>query len=108
MGLWQYFDYEPRRSKGDLGMTKGIIVLNDIPVICAECNFATITPNKEYLRCEVKNRIIYNAKPDWCPIKPMIKRKLPSKFTPAPLIKEYYFQYDEGWNDCLDEIEGRM
>ena len=82
-------------------MTKGIIVLDDIPVICAECNFATITPNKECLRCEAKNRIIYNAKPDWCPVRVL----------PEMAHHEDYCdngRYDKGWNDCLSEIEGKM
>lgn len=82
-------------------MAKGIIVLDDIPVICAECNFATITPNKECLRCEAKNRIIYNAKPDWCPVRVL----------PEMAHHEDYCdngRYDKGWNDCLSEIEGKM
>lgn len=82
-------------------MAKGIIVLDDIPVICAECNFATITPNKECLRCEAKNRIIYNAKPDWCPVRVL----------PEMAHHEDYCdngRYDKGWNDCLNEIEGKM
>lgn len=84
-------------------MAKGIIVLDDIPVICAECNFATITPNKECLRCEAKNRIIYNAKPDWCPIKEMPSRKqVPGCFF---MMDEVYGK-EIGFNDCLDEIEG--
>ena len=80
-------------------MAKGIIVLDDIPVICAECNFATITPNKECLRCEAKNRIIYNAKPDWCPVRAL----------PEMAHHEDYCdngRYDKGWNDCLNELLG--
>ena len=82
-------------------MAKGIIVLDDIPVICAECNFATITPNKECLRCEAKNRIIYNAKPDWCPIRVLSKRAHHEDYCDNG-------RYDKGWNDCLNEIEGKM
>lgn len=85
-------------------MAKGIIVLDDIPVICAECNFATITPNKECLRCEAKNRIIYNAKPDWCPIQEMPKRRT------GYLIdtERHKDNYKHGWNDCLSEIERKI
>lgn len=82
-------------------MAKGIVVVDDIPVICAECDFATITPNKECLRCEAKNRIIYNAKPDWCPVRVL----------PEMAHHEDYCdngRYDKGWNDCLSEIEGKM
>ena len=81
-------------------MAKGIIVLDDIPVICAECSMSTVTPNKQYLRCEVKNRIIYNAKPDWCPINPMPQRAYHENYCDGG-------RYDKGWNDCLDEIFGR-
>lgn len=85
-------------------MAKGIIVLDDIPVICAECNFATITPSKECLRCEAKNRIIYNAKPDWCPIQEMPKRRT------GYLIdtERHKDNYKHGWNDCLSEIERKI
>ena len=86
-------------------MAKGIIVLDDIPVICAECNFATITPNKECLRCEAKNRIIYNAKPDWCPIKEIPVRLEELKYSHS--MGDYQRKgFSRGWNACLDEIEG--
>lgn len=82
-------------------MAKGIIVLDDIPVICAECDFATITPNKECLRCEAKNRIIYNAKPDWCPIRVLSEMAYHEDYCDNR-------RYDKGWNDCLNKIEGRL
>ena len=81
-------------------MAKGIIVLDDIPVICAECDFATITPNKGYLRCEAKNRIIYNAKPNWCPIKLMLDKKDTKNAENMTSLG-----WIEGWNACIDEIE---
>lgn len=88
-------------------MEKGIIVLDDIPAICAECNFAAITPNKEYLRCEAKNRIIYNAKPDWCPIKGIPVRLEELKYSRS--MGDYQRKgFSRGWNACLDEIEGKM
>lgn len=85
-------------------MAKGIIVLDDIPVICAECSMATVTSNKQYLRCEVKNRIIYNAKPDWCPIKPIPAKNMCSKSI-CISSEEYYRR--KGWKACIEEIEGR-
>ena len=50
-------------------MNKGIIVVDDIPVICAECERAEIWSYKLY--CLEEDRVINNSKPDWCPIKPM-------------------------------------
>lgn len=49
-------------------MKKGIIVIEDIPVICAECNFANLTQDKKCFRCDVNGKIVYSGKPDWCPI----------------------------------------
>ena len=48
---------------------KGYIIIDDIPVICAECNFASF--GGKYIRCEAVNKTCYNAKPKWCPIKPL-------------------------------------
>lgn len=83
-------------------MAKGIIVVDDIPVICAECNFAHLTQNKQYFHCDAKNKTVYNAKPDWCPIQEMPKRRT------GYLIdtERHKDNYKHGWNDCLSEIEG--
>lgn len=51
-------------------MAKGIILVDEIPLICAECAFSQITQSGSHLFCGVKNKVIYNSKPDWCPIKP--------------------------------------
>lgn len=85
-------------------MAKGIIVLDEIPVICAECSFAHLTQDKQYFHCDPKNKTVYNAKPDWCPIKEMPSRKqVPGCFF---MMDEVYGK-EIGFNDCLDEIEGR-
>ena len=52
-------------------MNKGFIVVDDIPVICAECERVEIWSYKLY--CLEEDRVIHNSKPDWCPIKPMNK-----------------------------------
>ena len=49
-------------------MTKGIIVVDDIPVICSECNYVSLKNNGENLWCDVKREFCNNSKPDWCPI----------------------------------------
>lgn len=85
-------------------MSKGIIVMDDIPVICAECSFAHLTQNKQYFRCDVKNKTIYNAKPDWCPIQEMPKRRT-GYLIDTERNKD---NYKHGWNDCLNKIEGKM
>ena len=54
-------------------MPKGIISVDDIPVICAECNFASLKCSGKYLWCNIKREFCNSSKPDWCPIKPMSK-----------------------------------
>ena len=90
-------------------MTKGIIVLDEIPEKCNQCNFwfAKATVPVEYrcmgLQREITENELTKKKPDWCPIK-----KIPER------IDEHNTHYDsdyyraEGWNACLDEIEGKM
>ena len=86
-------------------MAKGIIVVDDIPVICAECNFANLTQNKKYFRCDVNGKIAYNAKPDWCPIKGIPVRLEELKYSRS--MGDYQRKgFSRGWNACLDEIEG--
>ena len=84
-------------------MAKGIIVVDDIPVICAECNFANLTQNKKYFRCDVNGKIAYNAKPDWCTIKEM-----PEKKEIKDAVNMTSLGWIEGFNACLDEIERKM
>lgn len=86
-------------------MKKGIIVLDDIPVICADCYLSSFTKNHKYLYCNVKDEIVYNAKPHWCPIKNFPNRKPLSSLKLSPMTEEHYNSYNKGWNDCVDELE---
>lgn len=86
-------------------MAKGIIVV-DMPETCRHirgekekgCPFGGMV-------CQVNQRdvmehLVKGSKPDWCPIKPMPKRTYHENYCDGG-------RYDKGWNDCLDEIEGR-
>ena len=84
-------------------MTKGIIVLNDIPVICAECNFASLKCSGKYLWCNIKKEFCNSSKPDWCPIKEM-----PEKKEIKDAVNMTSLGWIEGWNACLDEIERKI
>lgn len=88
-------------------MSKGIIVVDDIPVICAECNFANLTQDKKYFRCDVNGKIAYNAKPDCCPIKE-IPVRLEELKCPHSMSDSQRKGFSRGWNACLDEIEWKM
>ena len=54
------------------------------------------------LNCKPLRKMIEDDKPDWCPLRPLPDREDPSR------LKEgtYFKAYDQGWNDCLDEIMG--
>lgn len=74
---------------------KAILVIDEMPTNCYECNFAIdlchgTIPSQEY----------YNKRPSWCPLKPMLeKQELTTE------AGEYVYAYRKGWNECLEEIE---
>lgn len=95
-------------------MSKGIIILDEIPKTCIECPmhfYATDMSigNFEFrrlYRCELEPEEIEQAyledicksKPAWCPIRPL----------PDKAHHENYCdngRYDKGWNECLEKIE---
>ena len=91
-------------------MAKGIIVLDEVPEKCNKCRFwfAKATVPVEYrcmgLQIEITENELTKEKPDWCPIKEMPSRKqVPGCFF---MMDEVYGK-EIGFNDCLDEIEGR-
>lgn len=96
-------------------MAKGIIVLDEIPNNCFHCRLKKrpagmsfpedmVCGVAEQSVCQYKPHNINGAKPDWCPIKEMPSRKqVPGCFF---MMDEVYGK-EIGFNDCLDEIEGR-
>lgn len=50
-------------------MSKGIIVIGDVPAFCADCRFCTFD-DEDYRRLCVVNRKCTDGvlKPDWCPV----------------------------------------
>ena len=101
-------------------MAKGIIVFDRIPECCAtpdgmvKCPFAWNTQfcsrfspkGLDMTNGEWEEIYMQGIKPDWCPIKPIPQLKPPDKLTPSPMVQNYYTTYDQGWNDCIKEIEG--
>lgn len=56
--------------------------INDVPVICAECDHARI--NGQYLFCEKEKKTVYDAKPKWCPLPKLFEHE---QMTLADLLK---------------------
>lgn len=92
---------------------KGIIVV-DMPECCKYCPFVTSRVNGNYY-CSIKESIgvslglsnpisddEFYSKPNWCPIKPIPKRKT------GRSLPEYDtdIHYEIGWNSCIDAIIG--
>ena len=80
---------------------EGIIVV-DMPKSCRECELRTesgycIPTHKDIFRYGLREE-----KPDWCPIKPIPKRKT------GRSLPEYDtdIHYEIGWNSCIDAIIG--
>ena len=87
-------------------MAKAMLIM-DMPECCAKCR---LSENGKI--CKDGNRLIIdivenggiltqeyiglNAKPDWCPLKEMPKKKEPILYEPD----DYYV----GYNDCIDDI----
>lgn len=87
-------------------MAKGIIVLDEIPSRCSECPCCQY--EGQYDRsCGENGEDIdvdwYSDKPDWCPIKEM-----PEKKEIKDAVNMTSLGWIEGFNACLDEIEGKM
>lgn len=82
---------------------KGIIVL-DMPEYCTKCCFSHVSETNYKLFCGIVHKTIYgnSSKPDWCPIKPIPKRKT------GRSLPEYDtdIHYEIGWNSCIDAIIG--
>lgn len=81
-------------------MSKAILVLNEMPTSCKECQFASVFIDPDFT-CLANNKRItigIDKKPDWCPLV-----ELPEK------LDEWYGDdtdaYERGYNACLDEIE---
>lgn len=84
-------------------MSKAVLVI-DMPENCRNCKYSFD------LRCKLTsygcNLHSENGRNKNCPLRELPERKLPSNMKPAPIIEEYYQEYDGGWNACLDVITG--
>lgn len=81
-------------------MAKELLIVEE-PIVCDMCWLSVQKVRGVY--CRYKHR--YNEehkKPIWCPLKPMPQRK--GKHGD---MHEYDTDthYEQGWNDCLEEIE---
>lgn len=92
---------------------KAILVI-DMPETCSKCELHG--KDMEGIYCEVcseKDYIKeYKGIPSWCPLKPMPMKKasLEKWFAEGGTYLYTYNpnDYDKGWNDCVEFLEGDM
>lgn len=89
-------------------MAKGFILV-DVPENCNKCPLKSQLFDAQYI-CTVNHKrfcIDTQDKPDWCPIREFPARKEPTKLPFSPGLPWEYTDYEKGWNDCLDYLEGK-
>lgn len=90
---------------------KAILVI-DIPKNCEECKLTYIHTRKDTRYCCLTDREVeYRNDIDNCPLKPMpMKRRSAVDWLhheSMTAVKTYNpSEYDKGWNDCVDFLEG--
>lgn len=68
-----------------------MFVINNVPVICAECRKTKVLPNGN-LYCEEKRKeIAYGSKPTWCPLPPLVEEITPIEYR----LRNGYKEVDE-------------
>lgn len=84
-------------------MSKAILII-DMPESCKECDFCYYS-DERVPSCQLKLQAIVmesvQAKPSWCPLKPMPEKSLTG-------LSDYYQwgDWEDGYNQCIDEILG--
>lgn len=79
-------------------MSKGIVLV-DIPDKCDGCEMCGTLIGKVICVSMIKRIHDINARPEWCPIKPV-----PDKLESDSRNAHEDFDYICGWNDCLGEL----
>lgn len=99
-------------------MAKGFILV-DVPENCLDCRFCIEVHEGIEAYCALVNSpdnhdefkeidVSYpQDKQDWCPIREFPERKEPTKFPFPPGSPFEDVGYEQGWNDCLDYLEGK-
>ena len=85
---------------------KAIVIIDEFPKSCYECPLAHSETGFFGDICDSvctvldRTNIVFMdgiGKPDWCPLKPIVKKKTPHG-------SDVFNDYVNGWNDCVDAI----
>lgn len=85
-------------------MKKAILVV-DKPESCTSCLLG-IYHKRWFCLKTLKDIDITDRHhiPTWCPLKPMPEKETRNVMEGTP-CEEWQSLYDEGWNDCIEEVE---
>lgn len=89
-------------------MSKAILLI-DMPENCFHCKL------QDWANCRiVKGCHVGVTRPDWCPLKPMLRKKTDGEtlkiatendcYYDTTEDKAYFNGYDKGYNACIDDI----
>lgn len=90
-------------------MSKAVLVI-DMPKNCSECK---IRFDDEYSNwCPYDNPepngvwkyVEKGTKPDWCPLKPLPEKYDIKAEKDKPHDRDYNWEFESGYNMCIDEI----
>ena len=81
-------------------MSKSVLVI-DTPGSCMGCNFFIFDGDTNMDSCMARETarsvdLEKYDKPEWCPLKPVPKKKL--------VVLDALDSFGNGWNDCIDKI----
>ena len=81
-------------------MSKSVLVI-DTPESCCSCYLCGFTLNLQYCRGKLKDIKDTSTKPDWCPLKPLPKKKEERDWR-----SKLSLEWVRGWNTCISKITG--
>lgn len=85
-------------------MSKGIIVVDNIPSTCKKCDYCDQSPYESYCMASMSSiKMTDGERPEWCPIHEIPTRleELKSPYS----LKDYQMKgFQRGWNACLNKI----
>lgn len=84
-------------------MSKGIIVVDNIPSTCKKCDFCDRSFPYESYCMAFMSSMTDGGKPEWCPIHE-IPVKLEELKSPHSLSDYQMKGFQRGWNACLNKI----
>lgn len=87
-------------------MNKAILVLKYMPDMCINCPMTDYSnQGRPFCKASKKHIDTFVGRQDWCPLVELPKKQV--RDYPEHQYDRYINGYDDGWDDCIDEILGK-